>query len=165
MSTAYHNLSAYDADAMPSAEGMKFGIVVSEWNPKITDALLEGAVQTLRKQDVPDDHIFVEHVPGSFELTQGAHQFIKAGIVDAVIILGCVIKGETPHFDYVCMSTTQGATFLNATTDTPVIFGLITANTMDQAEARSGGILGNKGTECAIAAIKMVDLVGRMNKK
>jgi 6,7-dimethyl-8-ribityllumazine synthase len=165
MSTAYHNLSEYDATAMPDVSDKRFAIVVSEWNPKITDKLCQGAVDTLIKQHVSQENIFVEHVPGSFELTQGAHQFIKQGKVDAVIVLGCVIKGETPHFDYVCMSVTQGATYLNATTDTPVIFGVITANDMSQAEARAGGLLGNKGVECAIAAIKMADLVDRLNKK
>jgi 6,7-dimethyl-8-ribityllumazine synthase len=165
MATSYHNLSEYDAASIPCAAGMKFGIVVSEWNEKITGALLQGAVDTLRSQGVSDEDILISHVPGSFELTFGAHQFIRKGEVNAVIILGCVIKGETPHFDYVCMGVTQGATWLNATTDIPVIYGLITANTMEQAEARSGGKLGNKGIECAIAAIKMADFVGRFNKK
>lgn len=165
MATAYHNLSEYDATSMPNAHNMRFGIVVSEWNDKITNALLQGAVETLIHQGVDEKNISIEHVPGSFELTFGAQQFIKSGRVDAVIVLGCVIKGETPHFDYVCMSVTQGATYLNATTDIPVIFGLITANTMQQAEDRAGGVLGNKGVECAIAAIKMSNLVCSFKKK
>jgi 6,7-dimethyl-8-ribityllumazine synthase len=165
MATAYHNLSAYDADSIPNAQSMKFGIVVSEWNQKITGSLLDGAINTLIKQGALKENIYVQYVPGSFELTFGAHQFIKQGKIDAVIILGCVIKGETPHFDYVCMGVTQGVTYLNATTDVPVIYGLITANNMEQAEARSGGNLGNKGVECAIAAIKMVNVIGVINKK
>jgi 6,7-dimethyl-8-ribityllumazine synthase len=164
MATAYHNLSEYDATQIPNARQMTFGIVVSEWNPQVTDALFHGAVETLIKQGAEEKNISVEHVPGSFELTFAAQQFVKSGKVDAVIILGCVIKGETPHFDYVCSGVTQGATYLNATTDVPVIFGLVTTNNMEQAIARSGGSLGNKGVECAIAAIKMVDLVGHFKK-
>jgi 6,7-dimethyl-8-ribityllumazine synthase len=164
MATAYHNLSDYDATNIPNAHNMTFGIVVSEWNPQITESLLKGAVDTLIKQGAQKENIYIEHVPGSFELTFGAQQFIKHSNVDAVIILGSVVKGETPHFDYVCMGVTQGATYLNATTDKPVIYGLITANTMDQAIARSGGVLGNKGVECAIAAIKMINLVGNFKK-
>lgn len=165
MATVYHNLSEYNPNDIPNASGMRVGIAVSEWNPSITNSLLQGAIDTLVKQGVSESEIFVLHVPGSFELTFAAHQFIKKGDVDAVIILGCVIKGETPHFDYVCSSVTQGATYLNATTNVPVIFGVITANTIQQAKARSGGELGNKGIECAIAAIKMIDLVGQLNKK
>lgn len=165
MSTAYHNLSIYDATLVPDATDMKFGIVVSEWNPKITNALLEGTISTLIKQGALEENILVTYVPGTFELTFGAAQFIKKGIVDAIIILGCVIKGETPHFDYVCMSATQGATYLNATTNTPVIFGVITANNLEQAIDRSGGKLGNKGVECAIAAIKMIKSFCQENKK
>jgi len=164
MATTYHNLSQYDATQVPDAHNMTFGIVVSEWNPKVTDSLLNGCVETLTKQGAQASNISVEHVPGSFELTFGAQQFVKQGNVDAVIILGCVVKGETPHFDYVCMGVTQGVTYLNATTDTPVIYGLVTANNMEQAIARSGGSLGNKGVECAIAAIKMINLVAHLKK-
>lgn len=103
-------------------------------------------------------------VPGSFELTFGSAQFVKSGKVDAVIALGCVIRGETPHFDYVCSGATQGLTHLNATQDIPVIYGLITTNNMQQAEDRAGGKLGNKGDECAVTAIKMIDFVCRLRK-
>ena len=106
----------------------------------------------------------VKTVPGSFELTFGASQLIKYAGVDAVIALGCVVKGDTPHFDYVCMGATEGITRLNATTDTPVIYGLITTNNMAQAEDRSGGKLGNKGDECAVAAIKMIDFAWSLKK-
>ena len=143
---------------------MRFGIVVSEWNYNITGALLDGAIKTLKKHGVTDEHLIVQVVPGSFELTFGASQMIKRGNVDAVIALGCVVRGDTPHFDYVCAGTTQGISFLNATTDTPVIYGLITTENMQQAEDRSGGKLGNKGDECAITAIKMVDFSCRLKK-
>ncbi|WP_321518757.1 6,7-dimethyl-8-ribityllumazine synthase [uncultured Bacteroides sp.] len=164
MATAYHNLSEYDFNSVPNAESMRFGIVVSEWNSKITGALLDGAVNTLMKHGAKKEQIIVRCVPGSFELTFGANQMIENCDVDAVIILGCVIKGETPHFDYVCMGVTQGATQLNVTGDIPVIYGLITTNTMEQAEDRSGGKLGNKGDECAITAIKMIDFIWSLNK-
>ena len=157
MATIYHNLSEYDPNSVPDASQMRFGIVVSEWNSTITNSLLKGAVTTLKKQGAKDENILIKTVPGSFELTFGAAQMIKSGKVDAVIALGCVIKGDTPHFDYVCAGVTQGITLLNATTNTPVIYGLITTNNMQQAEDRSGGKLGNKGDECAITAIKMIN--------
>lgn len=164
MATIYHNLSDYNADSVPGAEKMKFGIVVSEWNENITGALLKGALQTLKKHGAKEENIIVKTVPGSFELTFGSAQMIKHCHVDAVIALGCVVKGDTPHFDYVCMGATQGIAQLNANGDVPVIYGLITTNTMEQAEERSGGRLGNKGDECAITAIKMVDLVWSLCK-
>lgn len=164
MATAYHNLSDYDFNSVPDASDMRFGIVVSEWNDRITGALLEGAVRTLKKHGAKDEHIKVFTVPGSFELTYGSAQLVKSGKVDAVIALGCVIRGETPHFDYVCGGATQGITQLNATQDIPVIYGLVTTNDMQQAEDRAGGKLGNKGDECAVAAIKMIDFICRLRK-
>ena len=123
MSTAYHNLSDYDPHSVPDASAMRFGIVVSEWNQHITGSLLNGALNTLKKHGAKDENILVKTVPGSFELTYGSAQLIKSGKVDAVIALGCVIRGDTPHFDYVCMGATQGITYLNATSDIPVIYG------------------------------------------
>ncbi len=164
MATAYHNLSSYDPTTVADATEMKFGIVVSEWNHNITGALLQGAYDTLVKHGAKPENIIIKYVPGSFELTYGANQLIENCDIDAVIALGCVVKGDTPHFDYVCMGVTQGITQLNATGDVPVIFGLLTTNTMEQAEARSGGVLGNKGDECAITAIKMIDFAWSLNK-
>jgi 6,7-dimethyl-8-ribityllumazine synthase len=161
MATAYHNLSEYDINSVPSAENMKFGIVVSEWNENITAALLHGAEETLKRHGAKPDNIEVYTVPGSFELIYGASRFVKQGKVDAVIVLGCVVRGDTPHFDYVCEGTTQGIAALNAQGSIPVIFGLITTNTMQQAEDRAGGIHGNKGDECAVTAIKMVSLADK----
>ncbi|EGJ71142.1 6,7-dimethyl-8-ribityllumazine synthase [Bacteroides coprosuis DSM 18011] len=160
MATAFHNLSDYDPTTVPNASNMKFGIVVSEWNENITGGLLEGAIETLKKHGAKDENIITKLVPGSFELTFGASQFLKNTDVDAVIILGCVIKGETPHFDYVCAGVTQGITDLNRTSNKPVIYGLLTTNNMQQAIDRSGGKLGNKGDECAITAIKMINFFG-----
>lgn len=164
MATAYHNLSEYDFNSVPNAENMKFGIVVSEWNFNITGALLEGAINTLKRHGAKEENIQVTTVPGSFELTFGSNQLINKTDVDAVIALGCVVRGDTPHFDYVCMGATQGITQLNTQGDVPVIFGLITTNNMEQAEDRAGGKLGNKGDECAISAIKMIDFVWRLKK-
>ena len=106
MATAFHNLSDYDAESVPDASGMRFGIVVSEWNSNITGALLEGAVNTLKKHGAKEENILVQTVPGSFELTFGSAQMVKSGQVDAVIAIGCVVRGDTPHFDYVCKGTT-----------------------------------------------------------
>lgn len=156
MATALHNLSEYDIASVPPTEGMRFGIVVSEWNHNITGALLEGAHATLLKNGVKEEDIIVMTVPGSFELVYGSAQMAKSGKVDAVIAIGCVIRGDTPHFDYICQGATQGLAELNMKGDVPVIYGLLTCNNLQQAQDRAGGILGNKGDECAVTAIKMV---------
>ena len=156
MASFLHNLSEYDINSVPDATGMRVGIVVSEWNDKITGALLEGACQTLIKHGVREEDIKVKPVPGSFELIYGASRLVNSGLVDAVIAIGCVIKGDTPHFDYICQGTTQGLADLNKEGKIPVIYGLLTCNTLEQAQERCGGMLGNKGDECAITAIKMV---------
>ena len=155
MVTALHNLSDYDFDKIPDASNMCFGIVVAEWNPEITGALLNGAVSTLERHGCLPENIHVKTVPGSFELIYGAHQMTLNDGYDAIIVLGSVIRGETPHFDYICQGVTQGIAHLNATSAIPVIYGLLTTNDLQQAKDRSGGRLGNKGDECAIDAIKM----------
>lgn len=156
MASKYHNLSEYDINTVPNAKGMKIGIVVSEWNSNITGALLDGAIETLLKNGVEEWDILTMKVPGSFELIYGAAQMAKTE-VDGVIAIGCVIRGDTPHFDYICEGTTYGLARLNATQDKPVIYGLITTNDMQQALDRCGGKMGNKGDECAITCIKMID--------
>jgi 6,7-dimethyl-8-ribityllumazine synthase len=156
MASSLHNLSDYDINSVPSAEDMRFGIVVSEWNNNITSALLQGAYDTLLRHGAKEENIRVMTVPGSFELVYGSSLMVKSGKVDAVIAIGCVIRGDTPHFDYICQGATYGLSKLNLQSDVPVIYGLLTCNNHDQAEARCGGILGNKGDECAITAIKMV---------
>ena len=142
MATIYHNLSDYDINSVPDASNMRFGIVVSEWNSNITGALLQGAIATLKKHGAKEENMIVQTVPGSFELTYGSAQMIKSGKVDAVIALGCVVRGDTPHFDYVCAGATQGIAYLNATTDVPVIYGLITTNNMEQAGKYQSGQMG-----------------------
>ena len=156
MASSLHNLSDYDPKSVPSAEGMRFAVVVSEWNSKITHSLMRGAVDTLLAHGAREEDIQVRMVPGSFELVFGSAQVVKAGVADAVIAIGCLIKGDTPHFDYICQGATQGLAELNVRHDVPVIYGLLTCNNMDQAEDRCGGILGNTGDECAVTAIKMV---------
>ena len=157
MATAYHHLSDYDASTVPSAHDMRFGIVVADWNDRFTYSMADAAIETLKTHGATADNILVKHVPGSFELVYGAKWMIDNAQVDAVIAIGCVIRGDTPHFDYICQGTTQGLTELNDEGKVPVVYGLLTCNNMEQAEARTGGILGNKGTECAVTAIKMID--------
>ena len=157
MASCLHNLSDYDFNSVPDARDMRFGIVVSEWNAEVTGALLQGATDTLIRHGAVEERIRVMTVPGSFELVYGASQLVKSGMVDAVIAIGCVIRGDTPHFDYICQGATQGLAELNAKGDVPVIYGLLTCNTLQQALDRCGGCLGNKGDECAVTAIKMVD--------
>ncbi len=136
---------------------VRIAVVSAEWNGHITGPLADGAVSTLKERGLKDDQIEVFSVPGTVELTYAASQLIEASRFDAVIIIGCVIKGDTPHFDYVCQSVTQGMTALNADCDTPVIFGVLTVLDEQQAFDRAGGRLGNKGSEAADTALKMVE--------
>lgn len=161
MATALNNLSSYDPTAVPSGKGKRVGIVVSDWNSPVTHSLLRGAIDTLIEFDIDPNDIISEHVPGSFELTYAAKLMSTKANVDSVIILGCVIQGETPHFTFVCDSVTQGITQLNLNNNVPVIFGLLTPLTLEQAEARAGGIHGNKGVEAAITALKMMEIQSR----
>ena len=162
MATGYQNLSAYDFDRVPDASDMTIGIVVSEWNTNITEKLLIGAINTLEKHGVKPENIITRRVPGSFELTFGAKRLAESKELNAIIILGCVVKGDTPHFDYVCSGVTQGITELNLMYDIPFIFGLLTTDTMEQSEDRAGGKYGNKGDEAAITAIKMIDFACKL---
>ncbi|MBP6758592.1 MAG: 6,7-dimethyl-8-ribityllumazine synthase [Flavobacterium sp.] len=158
MATINKNLSEYDKNSIPNAKNFRFGIVVSEWNDTITEGLCYGAVTGLLENEVPSEHIIRWNVPGSFELIYGAKKMLQTQNVDAVIAIGCVIQGETKHFDFVCEAVSQGIKDLNVETDVPVIFCVLTDNTMQQSIDRSGGKHGNKGTEAAIAAIKMAYL-------
>ncbi|GAB1855776.1 6,7-dimethyl-8-ribityllumazine synthase [Flavobacteriaceae bacterium MHTCC 0001] len=157
MATENKNLSEYDKTTIPNAKHFRFGIVVSEWNASITEGLFEGAYNALTENGVLPDNIIRWNVPGSFELIYGCKK-MQEQKVNAVIAIGSVIQGETKHFDFVCEGVTQGIKDLNVTQDTPVIFCVLTDNTMQQAIDRSGGKHGNKGTEAAIAAIKMAEL-------
>jgi len=158
MATIHKNLSSYDKNTIPNAKNFRFGIVVSEWNENITQGLLQGAKKALLENGVTPDNIITWDVPGTFELTFGAKHLANTQNVDAVIAIGSVIQGETKHFDFVCSAAAQGIKDLNVLGNTPVIFCVLTDNNMQQAIDRSGGKHGNKGTEAAIAAIKMAAL-------
>lgn len=164
MSSSNFSYTADQTIPIPDASEMRFGIIVTEWNNHITDKLLEGAIKELDKNGVAENNITVKRVPGSFELVYAASQLAKFGHVNGIIIIGCVIRGDTPHFDYICQGVTQGITELNAKGDIPVIFGLLTVNNHEQAEERAGGRLGNKGEEFALTAIKMVDYAWKLQK-
>ena len=174
------DLSRYDANELPSADVLKrqrYAIVVADWNSEITHALAQGAIDTLLKHGVQEENIDVMHVPGTVELTYGAALYVsskkkfgnESRLADAVIVIGCVIQGDTPHFDYVCQSVTQGITLLNAQgggaggyyqpNSCPVIFSVLTTLDKQQSLDRAGGRLGNKGVEGAVTAIKMANLV------
>ncbi|MDC6362826.1 MULTISPECIES: 6,7-dimethyl-8-ribityllumazine synthase [Flavobacteriaceae] len=158
MATENKNLSVYDKSKIPNAKQLRFGIVVSEWNHEITEALFNGAHEALVDCGALPENVVRWNVPGSFELTYGCKKMITDQKVDAVIAIGSVIRGETSHFDFVCSATAQGIKDLNIAYDVPVIFCVLTDNTLQQAQDRSGGKHGNKGTEAAIAAIQMAVL-------
>jgi 6,7-dimethyl-8-ribityllumazine synthase len=160
MASSLKNLSDYDPAVIPDGSSLKIGIVVSEWNEAVTSALLEGAMLTLQKHGVKKENIFVRTVPGTFELPYGARIVAEQNNPNAVICLGCVIQGETPHFDFICQGVSYGITELNLDYDIPFIFGVLTTLTLQQAEDRCGGKHGNKGDEAAITALKMTNLRG-----
>ena len=155
------DLSKYDVNQLPGADVLarqRYAIVVADWNSEITYAMAQGAVDTFLKHGVQADNIDLIHVPGTVELTYGAAHIMKEERIDAVIVIGCVIQGETPHFDYVCQSVTQGVATLNAQGKVPVIFSVLTVLNQQQALDRCGGKLGNKGVEGAYTAIRMANL-------
>lgn len=165
MASNLHNLSEYDPSVLPDKarlEQQRYAVVVADWNSDVTYRLLEGAVDALKSNGVI--HIDVVHVPGAFELTyaskklQQQQHYSGDALYDAIIVLGCVIQGDTPHFDYVCGGVTQGITALNANGTCPVIFGLLTVLNKQQALDRAGGTLGNKGVEAGITAIRMANI-------
>ena len=151
------NLSLYRKEDIPKTKGLSFGIVVSEWNSNITNNLYKGTLDALVECGVNKEDITKYDVPGSYELVFGAKIAAKKN-PDAIICLGSVIQGETKHFDYLCNAVAMGIKDLNISLDIPVIFGVLTDDTMEQAVNRSGGKHGNKGVESAITAIKMADL-------
>ena len=165
MASELKNLSVTEGTVVPSAEGMKFGIIYSEWNNEITGALKNGAIETLLKNGAKKEDIFIESVPGSFELTLGAKLLAEEFKPDAILALGCVIQGETRHFDFICDAVAKGITDLNIQLNIPVIFGILTPDNMQQAIDRAGGKHGNKGDEAAITAIKMIELKRRIKKE
>lgn len=152
------NLSNYDKNTIPNAKDLRFGIVVSQWNTNITENLFKGVQDTLLENGTLPQNIIRLNVPGSFELIYGCKHLLKTQQLDAVIAIGCVVQGETKHFDFVCNAVSQGIKNLNINYDCPTIFCVLTDNTIQQSIDRSGGKHGNKGVECAVAAIKMATL-------
>lgn len=158
MATAETNLSSYDATRLPDAASMRIGIVVSEWNEDITSNLLHGARSVLEEAGIREDKLYVVHVPGSYELPFGAALLLQNEQLDGVIALGSVIRGETAHFDFVCQAVAQGIKDVGLKFMKPVIFGVLTDDNRQQSIDRSGGKHGNKGTEAAVACLKLVQL-------
>ena len=158
MSSAQKNLSDFSTANLPDVSAKRFAIVVSEWNTDVTGALYTGAFDTLVKYGVQENNIISVQVPGSFELSLGAQKLAERNDIDAVICLGCVIQGETRHFDFICQAVADGITNVSLKYNKPVIFGVLTPNTQAQAMDRAGGKHGNKGDEAAITAIKMLAL-------
>ncbi len=149
---------------MPDASAMLFGIVVSEWNNEITESLYDGAIKTLLDSKAKEENIIRINVPGSFELPLGAQSLFIQHKVDAVICLGCVIQGETRHFEFICDAVSKGLMDLSIKHNVPFVFGMLTTNTMDQAKERAGGKHGNKGVEAAATALKMVEMQKQLRK-
>jgi 6,7-dimethyl-8-ribityllumazine synthase len=162
MASVLKNLSEYSDKNIGDMSRKKFGIVVAEWNAEITEKLLEGAYQTLLKHGVKEKNITVQSVPGSYELSIGSQWLAHIPLIDAVIALGCVIQGETRHFDFICNAVANGITEVSLKHNKPVIFGVLTTENQEQALARAGGKHGNKGDEAAITAIKMVSLKSKL---
>jgi len=156
------NLSEFTPFEFSSAQDTEIGIVVSEWNDRITDSLLKGAQECLLEHGIPAENIVVKHVPGSFELPLGAKWMLKYTNVGVVICIGCVIQGETRHFDFISQAVADGIMKVGLDSSKPVIFSVLTCNTMEQAEDRAGGKHGNKGVEGAITAMKMLNLIDEL---
>lgn len=165
MATIHRNLSEYDKNNIPNGADFKVGIVVSEWNDSITLNLLKGAKETLLENGVPEASILIRFVPGAFELPLGAQFMLDNTDIDGVIAIGVVIQGETKHFDFVCQGATQGIMNVNLEYNSPVSFCLLTDNNIQQSIDRSGGKHGNKGVECAIACLKMIELKKSFEKQ
>lgn len=158
MATSFKNLSDYDKNNVPNGADFKIGIVVSEWNASITDALLNGAKTALLENGVKPENILIHHVPGTFELPLGCQLILDNTDVDGVIAIGVVIQGETRHFDFVCQGATQGLMQVGLEYNSPVMYCVLTDNNIEQSYARSGGQHGNKGTDTAVACLKMIAL-------
>jgi 6,7-dimethyl-8-ribityllumazine synthase len=163
MATQLKNLSDFSHTTVPDGSSYKFAIAVAEWNAEITGSLYKGALDTLLKHGVAEDHIISIAVPGSFELTSAADMLLKKhSDLDGVICLGCVIQGDTKHFDFICDAVAHGITQVSVKYSKPVIFGVLTTNDLQQAIDRAGGKHGNKGDEAAITALKMADLAANV---
>jgi 6,7-dimethyl-8-ribityllumazine synthase len=159
VASSLKNLSNHDSESVPSAAGMKFGVIVSEWNTEITEALFNGVNETLLKYGARIEDIVRRNVPGSFELTLGAQLMANRNEFDAIICLGVVIQGETKHFDFICDAVGHGITKLNIKYNLPVIFGVLTTNSIEEAIERAGTKAGNKGFDCSLAVLEMIHVL------
>ncbi len=158
MATSLTNLSSFDRSTLPEAFSMRIGVVVSEWNGEITQNLLKGCKEALQEAGLPENNLTIINVPGAFELPIGAQVLLESSSYDAIICLGCVIRGETSHFDFVCAGCANGIQNVSLKYGKPVIFGVLTDDTIEQSKARSGGQHGNKGVEAAVSALKMAQV-------
>jgi 6,7-dimethyl-8-ribityllumazine synthase len=158
------NLSGFDKTSLPQLKKARIGIAVSEWNKEVTGALLAGAVEVLKECSLKQSNIMIEWVPGSYELPLAAQYLIRYRKADAVICLGSVIQGETRHFEFICQAVSQNIIQVSTGHNTPVIFGVLTTDNMQQALDRSGGKHGNKGVEAAVAAVQMIALRDKLAK-
>lgn len=165
MSSKKTNLSEHNTVAVENAEKMRIGILVSEWNEEVTSGLLKAALVSLEKHGVELPNIFVHKVPGSFELTVGASMMASSMDLDAIICLGCIIQGETRHFEFIAQAVANGIAQVGVQHNIPVIFGVLTTDTYQQALDRTGGKHGNKGDEAAVTALKMIDLKWKMTNQ
>lgn len=158
MATSIKNLSKYDKKNILNGADYKIGIVVSEWNEAITSSLMNGAIDTFKENGVTEKNMSIASVPGAFELPMGAQTLLESQKLDGVITIGTVIQGETKHFDYVCSGATQGIMSVMLKYNTPISFCVLTDNNMQQSIDRAGGKHGNKGIECAVSLLKMIQL-------
>jgi 6,7-dimethyl-8-ribityllumazine synthase len=163
MATEGHDLSSFDQEALKDCQGLRIGLAVSKWNPEITHALRDGALEVLKAAGVAD--VIVHDVPGSFELPLGCQWLFKHAQCDAAIAIGSVIRGETAHFDFVCQSAASGVLRAGMDADRPAVFCVLTDDNIEQSRARSGGVHGNKGTEAAVAALEMAKLRKKLNAR
>jgi 6,7-dimethyl-8-ribityllumazine synthase len=158
MAAKKKNLSEYKQPVLKQTGSLQIGILVSEWNEEITHALCDGAVKTLVKHGVKKKNIFIEEVPGSYELPLAAQMMAEYRYVDAILCLGCVIQGETRHFEFISQAVAHGVMNVGLEQKIPVVFGVLTTDNYQQAKERAGGKHGNKGVEAAAAALKMIAL-------
>jgi len=165
LATINKNLSEYSSSNIPNGADFNIGIVVSEWNENITESLLQGAKKALIENGVKEHNIIIQHVPGTYELPLASQILLEYNDLDGVVAIGSVIQGETKHFDFVCQAASQGIKDVGLKYNKPVIFCVLTDNTMQQAIDRSGGKHGNKGIECAIACMKMIGIQKLFRKK
>lgn len=165
MSGKKKNLSDFDQGSDINASDVRVGVVVAEWNHDITSALLHGVVDTMKSFGVIDENIHVHYVPGSFELPMGAKLITASLQVDVVICLGCVIQGETRHFEFISNAVANGITQVGLDTNIPVVFGVLTTDNYQQAKDRAGGKHGNKGDEAGATAVKMAELKRKLHSR